>query len=218
LYKRVIGHYAFRVIFSIAGIVGAVVWVTMLKGVLQPANQGGIVMYIFQNWFGVKFDSKAMQDGLLGSPNTLFPTLILLGFIAGIVGGNVIVTGAYAKVPPELMEAAKLDGLDFWGSFIHVVLPCSWPTISTLLTISLCGILVADANVYLYTNGTGGTNQCAATMGYYLYTLSLNISENPTTADYGYPAAMGVTISLISIPLVLLGRKLITKVIPTVEV
>ena len=30
LYKRVIGHYAFRVIFSIAGIVGAVIWVTLL--------------------------------------------------------------------------------------------------------------------------------------------------------------------------------------------
>jgi len=215
LYRRVIGHYVFRVIFSLAGIVGAVVWVAALKNILS-SNSNGIVIYILQNWFNVKLDPKVLADGLLGHASTAFPTIVIIGLISGIVGGNVIITGAYAKVPPELMEASKLDGLDFWGSFIHVVLPCSWPTISTLLTISLCSILVVEGNVFLYTNGTGGNN--TATMGFYLYNLSLQISQNPMTANYNYPAALGVVISLISIPVVLLGRRFITKVIPTVEV
>lgn len=215
LYKRVIGHYAFRVIFSLAGIVGAVVWVSILKNVLSGTSSG-IVIYILRNWFGVQFDPKVLSDGLLGHASTAFPTIVIIGFIQGFVGGNVIVTGAYAKVPPELMEASKLDGLDFWGSFIHVVLPCSWPTISTLLTISLCGILVAEGNVFLYTDGKGGN--ATATMGYYLYNLSLEISKHPMTANYNFPAAIGVVISLISVPIVLIGRRIITKVIPTVEV
>ena len=215
LYKRIFGHYAFRVIFSISGIVGAVVWVTMLK-LLFNSSGNKIVIYILENWFKVQLPVKAANDGLFQCVETAFPTLCAITFIHGIAGGSVIITGAYAKIPPELMEAAKLDGLDFWGSFFHVALPCSWPTISTLLTISLCSILVADGNVYLYTNGSGGYGM--NTMGFYLHYLTVKISNNPTNADYGYPAAVGIVVSLISVPVVLLGRRIITKVIPTVEV
>lgn len=215
LYRRVWGHYAFRVIFTISGIVGAVVWTTMLKSICG-SDGNKIVMYILQNWFHVDLPDKAIQDGLFGAPQTAFPTLCVIMFITHIAGGSVVITGAYAKIPPELMEAAKLDGLDFWGSFFHVALPCSWPTISTLLTIALCSILVADGNVYIFTNGTGGNGM--STMGYYLYYLTVQISKNPATANYGYPAAVGIVVSLVSVPIVLLGRRIITKVIPTVEV
>lgn len=212
IYRRVWGHYAFRVIFSISGIVGAVVWVSLLKSVCSAGNTG-IVIYILKNWF--QMDNAAMSQNLFDVSETAFPTIVIIGFIQGIVGGSVITTGAYAKIPPELLEAAKLDGLDFWGSFIHVALPCSWPTISTLLTISLCGILTVEGNVFLYTGGNGlpGLN----TMGYYLYSLSVNISRNPVHANYGYASAVGLTISLCSIPIVLIGRTIINKVIPTVE-
>lgn len=215
LYKRVIGHYAFRVIFSISGIVGAVIWVTLLKSICNSTGNK-IVIYILQNWFHANLPDKALADGLFGAPQTAFPTLCVITFIHSICGGSVIITGAYAKIPPELMEAAKLDGLDFWGSFFHVALPCSWPTISTLLTIALCSILVADGNVYIYTNGSGGNGM--STMGYYLYYLTVQISKNPATANYGYPAAVGIVVSAVSVPVVLLGRRIITKVIPTVEV
>lgn len=215
LYRRVCGHYAFRVIFSISGIVGAVVWISMLKFILN-ADGNGIVIYMLRNWFHVDLPAKALNDGLLGTNATAFPTIVIVGFISGIVGGSVIVTGAYTKVPPELMEAAKLDGLDFWGSFWHVALPCSWPTLSTIIVLSFCSIFTVEGSVYLYTNGMGSNG--TATMGFYLYTLNLEISKNPVTADYYYPAALGLTISAITIPVVLLGRRIITKVIPTVEV
>ena len=215
LYRRIIGHYAFRVIFSIAGIVGAVVWISLLKGVFGPTNNK-IVIYMLQNWFHVNLPQAAIEQGIFAASETAFPALCAITFLRGIAGGSVIVTGAYAKIPPELMEAAKLDGLDFWGSFFHVALPCSWPTISTLLTISLCSMLVADGNVYLLTNGRGGAGM--STMGYYLYTLTVDISKNPANANYGYAAAVGIVITMISIPVVLIGRRIITKVIPTVEV
>ena len=213
LYKRVTGHYAFRVIFSIAGIVGAVVWVSLIKGVCDP---DGFVQYILTHVFHANISEKALTDGLFLANDTAFKTIVFITFISGAVGGSVIVTGAYTKVPPELLEAAKLDGLDFWGSFVVVSLPCSWPTLQTLITVSLCSMLVVEGNVYLYTNGTGGNG--TATMGYYLYTLTLEISKNPITADYYYAAALGVVISLVSIPVVLLGRRILNKVIPTVEV
>lgn len=214
LFKKVCGHYVFRVIFSLAGIVGAVVWVSMMKTVYSGESQG-IVVYILKS-IGVELPRKVIDNGLLTHSQTAFPTLIAGSIIFGIAGGNVIVTGAYAKVPPELQEAAKLDGLDFWGTFFHVSLPCSWPTISTLITISMCSMLVVEGNVFLYFNGSAVNG--TATMGYYLLKLTRDISANPVAADYSYASALGLIVTAVSIPLVLGTRKLLNKLIPTVEV
>lgn len=213
LYRKVVGHYAFRVIFIIPTLVGGVIWVTLVK---SCTNANGIVIYILQK-LNVPLDAQALSQGLFASKATAFPTLLVLTFMTGMVGGNVVATGAFAKVPPELVEAGKIDGLGFWGTFFHIALPCAWPTISTLLTISLCTIFVADGNVFLFTNSTGEPGM--ATMGYYLYYLTYKISQaTGGNLPYGYPAALGICISLISIPVVLLGRKLLNKIVSVVQV
>ena len=213
LYRKVLGHYAFRVIYTIPTLVGAVIWVSLVR---SCTDANGIVVYIIQK-LGIVLDDAAVNQGLLNSEATAFPTLIALTFMTGMVGGNVIATGAYAKVPPELVEAGKIDGLGFWGTFFHIALPCAWPTISTLLTVSLCSIFVADGNVFLFSNATGQPGM--ATMGYYLYYLTYRISNtSAANAPYGYPAALGICISLISVPVVLLGRKLLNKIVSVVQV
>ncbi|MCQ2742454.1 MAG: ABC transporter permease subunit [Bacilli bacterium] len=212
LYKRVIGHYAFRIIYMVPGLVGAVVWTTMIANICSANNS---LLFILQK-FG--FDNQdAIRMGLLSCKETAFPTLVIMAFVTGCVGGSVIATGAFTKVPPELVDAAKIDGLDFWGTFFHVSLPCSWPTISTLLTLSLCSIFVADGNVFLYTSGTG--EPAMATMGFYLYKLAVDISQSTATVlPYGYPAALGICISLVTVPVVLLGRALLNRIVPTTKV
>ena len=213
LYRKVLGHYAFRVIYTIPTLVGAVIWVSLIR---SCTDANGIIVYIIQK-LGFTLDDAALNQGLLNSEATAFPTLIVLTFVTGMVGGNVIATGAYAKVPPELVEAGKIDGLGFWGTFFHIALPCAWPTISTLLTVSLCTIFVADGNVFLFSNSTGQPGM--ATMGYYLYYLTYRISNtSAANAPYGYPAALGICISVISVPVVLLGRKLLNKIVSAVQV
>ena len=77
---------------------------------------------------------------------------------------------------------------------------------------------INHVEVYLY-NEFGEPGM--ATMGYYLYYWTVDISSKasqPIGVPYGFPAALGICISLVSIPIVLLGRKILNKIIPTVEV
>ncbi len=213
LYKKVWGHYAFRVIYLIPSLVGAIIWTSLVKAVV---DWNGPVVYFLEK-IGVQLDPIVKTQGLFASEKTAFPTLCVITFLLGIVGGNVIATGAFAKVPTELFEAGKIDGVNFFQEFFHIALPCAWPTVSTLLTVSLCTMLVADGSVFLYSNTTGQPGM--ATMGYYLYYMTYRISNSTAAVKpYGYPAAVGIVITLVSVPIVLFGRKLLDKIVENVEV
>jgi multiple sugar transport system permease protein len=46
----------------------------------------------------------------------------------------------YVSIPDELLDAARIDGLNEYGAYFHVVLPLSTPVIATLSIFSFVGI------------------------------------------------------------------------------
>ncbi len=180
LYRRVLGHYVFRVIYMIPSIIGAVIWTTIIKFIVS--NDGPIVEMCEKLNIGLPY--LAQRNGLFGAEETAFPTLIGLTVFLGVGGGNAVITGAYARMPQELSEVGRLDGISFWKEFWKIALPCAWPTIATVITFNLCGMLTADGNVFLYTNGTGEPGM--ATTGYYLYYMVYRINQSGNMNDFGY--------------------------------
>jgi len=215
MYRKIWLHYANRVIYAIPMIVGSVVWVGLLREIFTGT---GPVVWLLTKW-GAKLPESVIAGGLFASNSPVsFLTLMIIMFIQNAVGGGVIATSAFSKVPKELFEAAEIDNIGFWGQFFNVALPCAWPTISTLLTVAMCSLLVVDGNVYLFTYGTGGN---MPTMGFYIYFLSVMMSDQMSAGEivnYGYPAALGIVVTVISVPLVLLGRKLLSKIWTEVRV
>jgi ABC-type sugar transport system permease subunit len=70
--------------------------------------------------------------------------------------------------------------------------------------------MTADYNVFLFTNGNGDNE--TATVGYLLYKITLRISENTAGKPYyGYPAALGVALTFVSAPVVLIGKYFIER-------
>ena len=53
--------------------------------------------------------------------------LILVHVVYGIPITTLIFRNYYAGVPTELVEAAKIDGADFFGIYRHILLPLSIP-------------------------------------------------------------------------------------------
>lgn len=211
LFRRVKGHYFFRVCFLLPGLVGAVIWTTVVK--YMVAYDGPVLEAL--KAMGVRFSPEVVRNGLFGSAKTAFPTVVAVSVFTGIVGGNAVLTGAFARVPGEIYEVGKLEGLGFWREFFTVCVPCIWPTVSMLFTFSLCTVFTADANTFLYSSGTGEPGM--GTMGFYLYYLVLRISNAGVTTAYNYPAAIGFALTVITLPVVLFGRKLLEKAIEPVE-
>ena len=214
LYRRLPGHYAFRICYIIPSLMGAVMWTQLICYLAQ--YDGALTALV--KAIGVNLPVGAQDNGLFGSPETAFPTIVSIKIAMGLVGNNAVLTGAFSRVPDEIYESAELDGAGFWTTFINIAVPCVWSTIATLLTFSLCSFVSADYNVFLFTGGNG--NNETSTIGFLLYKITLNISESTSsgTPYYGYPAALGVFLTMITLPVVLIGRKLIDRIFAGVEI
>lgn len=154
---------------------------------------------------------------MFGAEETAFPALVMLTMVMWFVGNNAVLTGAFSRLPDELYESAELDGAGFWTVCFKIAIPCIWSTITTLMIFGLCGIFTADANVYLYSNGTGEPGM--STIGFILYKMTYDISlSGGGTSGYNYPAAVGLVLTVMTVPVVLFGRWGLVKIQENVEV
>lgn len=210
LYRRLWGHYVFRICYIIPSLMGAVMWTQLL---VYMSSYNGIITTVARH-FGVEIGEKV---GLLETAKTAFPTIVGIKIVMGLVGNNAVLTGAFSRVPDEIYESADLDGAGFWRTYVQIAVPCVWSTIATLMTFALCSFITADYNVFLFTGGLGGND--TATIGFLLYKITLSISTSSLGRKpyYGYPAALGVFLTVLTVPVVLIGRKIIDSIYADVE-
>lgn len=211
LTRKIIGHYVFRLIYIIPSLMGAIIWTLLVR---QMVDYSGPIMSIC-NAMGIKVSNLAYRNGFLKDPNTAFPTLIIIRSIMGIVGNNAVLTGAYTRVPTELFESAELDGANFGTELFAIAIPCIWSTICTLLTFALCSVFTCDYNVYLFTEGMGDNG--TSTIGFQLFKLTYELSRGNVNS-YGYPAALGLVLTVFTLPIVLVGKWALERASENVEV
>jgi ABC-type sugar transport system permease subunit len=130
--------------------------------------------------------------------------LLIYSFWASFGSGIILYVATFSRIPQTLVEAGRLDGMSFWGEIIHVVFPLTWPLFSTQLLLQFCGFLNASGPILLFTKGKFGT-----------YTLSYWIFEQ-TQGGIGLTkgAALGLVMTLVSLPVVLIFKSLAEKVEP----
>ncbi len=199
-------HYVYRVIYILPSLIGSIIWAVIVRLFLE---QGGPVQQLFEA-IGIELPWAATQHGLLGAAETAFPSLLIFEIVTGLVGNSPVITGAYSRISDELMESADLDGAGFWRKLFAIAIPCIWPTITTLLVFKLCGIFTADCGVFLYSGGTGKPEM--STIGFQLFYMTKYISESGGSDTlYGYPAALGLTLTAMTLPICLIGRHYLEK-------
>ena len=70
--------------------------------------------------------------------------------------------------------------------------------------------------MFLYSNGTGEPGM--STVGFHLYFITYRISMmGGGRATYGYPAALGLVLTTMTLPIVLIGRWALDKLQEAVE-
>ncbi len=199
-------HYFYRVCYIMPGLIGSIIWAAIVR--LFFNYDGPVVSLLIS--MGIDLPEGAVMNGLLGSGDTAFPSLLILTIILDLIGNSPIITGAFSGVSDEIMESADLDGAGFWRKCFQIAIPCIWPTITTLLIFRITGLFTADVGVFLYSNGTGEPNM--STIGFQLYYMTYTISTmGADRQSFGYPAAFGFFLTMLTLPVCLIGRHFLEK-------
>jgi multiple sugar transport system permease protein len=100
------------------------------------------------------------------------PALIIMGVWTAVGGGNMLLyLAGLANVPPELYEAADIDGASGWQRFAHVTWPQLAPTTFFIVIMSTIGGLQGGFDqARVMTEGKAGTT----VLSYYLYNIAFD--------------------------------------------
>ncbi|WP_447947785.1 carbohydrate ABC transporter permease [Microbacterium maritypicum] len=120
------------------------------------------------------------------------PSLVLEATWAGAGGSIIIYLAALLGVPPELYDAAEVDGAGIWKKIWHVTLP----QLRGILFIMLILQVIATAQVFLepFLFTGGGPAGATKTVLLYIYDKAF---RNSLGGDYGEATAVSVLLAIV---------------------
>lgn len=206
LFKKFYGHTFFRVVFYLPALVGTLIMAMMQAYCLDAT--GPIVQ--IGKALGIKWNFEILQSGLLGNPISTRPTFFIIKL--GISGATILlITGALNRIPRDVFDCGKLEGIGVFREFYNIALPLIWSTVGIMWVMSFSSGWGEYASSMLFTQGVYNTS----TLGYYL--MSHTLSATNGTENFNYPAAMGLLLTAFVAPLTILLRWLSEKLVDPVE-
>lgn len=103
----------------------------------------------------------------LGDPAWAMPAIIVLSVWKNFGYNMVILLAALQAIPPDLYEAARLDGARRWALFRHITLPGIAPMLLVVSILTMAGHFQIFAEPYVMTQG--GPAQATVTVLYLMY-------------------------------------------------
>lgn len=204
-YKKIAGYKVFRIIFYFPAIISGVAMVTVFTAFISTNGPLGSIL----SAFGIQM----LPEGLLHNSNTATPTIIAFCVWTGFTTNVLLFGGAFARIPVELIESARLDGCGPTRELFQITLPLIWPTMSTMLIFSLTGIFAASGPILLFDPSNGYKTM---TISYWIFSQVYGSGAVGGSGSYGLVSAAGLVFTLVGVPIILFVRWLVEKV-PTVE-
>ena len=145
--RKVIGSKIFDTLFllplAVAPVVTAVMWRFMYNG------SYGIINWFCQlfglprfDWLGSKY---ALLSLIITDVWEFTPLFILLIF------------SALQTIPPQIEEAAKIDGANYWRRLTRIIIPTIKPVLVTVFIIRTIDLLRWLVTIFIMTGGGPGT-------------------------------------------------------------
>lgn len=200
IYKKVPLSKAFRVIFYLPSILPLVILAFAFTMALDPLY--GVVTALLK-WAGV--ENPPVWFG--GEPIAQYSIWVFCIW-AGLGYNIILLSSAISRIPKDVVDYGKLEGVGYMRELFSLVIPLVWPTFTTITVMAL----MAPFSVYLQpmflTKGMHNTK-----------TISFKIFEVTQGGGSGmeYWAAFGLFLSLIGAPIILLIRKLMERCFKDVD-
>lgn len=133
---------------------------------------------------------------------TALPSII--GLNAWTTSGTIMLfyLASLQSIPPDVYEAAAIDGASRWRTFWKITFPLLKPGHFFVAVVSVIGALKVFDQAFIVSGGTGGPNNATLTAVLYLYRQAIS------NVRFGYGAAIGVILFLLIFGFTLVQRKL----------
>lgn len=198
LFKKVLGANVFRVVFFLPSIISAAVLVTLFKYLVMPSGPLNEILSMLSG-------RDVAIEWVVDEQYSMF-TILYYTVWTGFGGNIVMLTGAIHRIPEDVIEYGKLEGISMTRELFNIVIPLMWPTLSTLLICNTAGLFTASGPVLLFTEGQFGT----MTLGYFIF-------DKVQAGQYYYPSAIGLIFTFVGVPVTLGVKWLCDHVIEDVQ-
>lgn len=194
IFRKIPLYKFFRVVFFLPSLISAVV----LVNVYTYTVQGPLTDFL----------SLFMEDVPYFFSNSDYTLWMIVIFViwSGFGINILLFSGAMSRVPIEVIEYGRMEGVGFFQELILIMIPLVWPTMSTVIVLGCVGIFNSSGPILLFTQGRYDT-----------YTISYWIYEQTMEASYEYASAVGLFFTCVGLPIVLCVRWLTNKVLEDVE-
>ncbi len=190
IFKKISWNGFFKVIFFIPSILPLVV-----------------LTFIYKNSFDVSSGFIGVALGKMGvSTLDLFigdnaQWMVWIFCIwAGIGYDVILLTSGMARIPRDILESCKMDGVKPMKEFFRIIIPLTWPTITTLFVLGMMSVFNVFMQPMFITQGQFNT-----------MTIGLQIYQQSRGSGLQEPATLGLFCSLVGAPIIVLVRYLLNK-------
>ena len=193
LNQRVRFWRMYRFIYYLPNILPATIIAIMWANAFDP-NYGWL-----NSWLEAIFGSHA--SGLLSNPNTAI-YVVCFAAIWQVSGFPMImILGGLQSVPPELGEAARIDGAGFWRTAVSINIPLTKDVIATVTLLQLIfSFKVFDLVQALTRGGPADSTQVFGTLIY---------RDAFQNGDFGYASAVATVATILIVAVSLLYLRIL---------
>lgn len=200
IYKKIAGYKTFRIIFYLPAIISGMVYVTSFVELVHP---NGPVCEIIRLLGG-----SPQEIGVLARPETATNVILLYCILTGCTGNVLIFGGGMARIPDEVIEAAKLDGCGPFREIVSIIFPLIWPTVSTQLIFAMTGFFNASGPILLFPHA----NNNVTTISFWIFEQVYGTGGIGGSGLYNVVSCAGICFTFIGVPVILFAQHLINKV------
>ena len=200
IFRKVPGRNIFKVIFFLPSIISIVVLTMSFQFMFDPLF-GPVNM--FMERIGI-----SPVGGWFGNKQTVMPMIFIYCIWAGIGFNMVLLNGAIARLPKEVIESGRIDGIGMYKEMTQIIIPMIWPTITTLFVIGTTAVFtIFLQNLLLANGGPSGSSK----------TVAFIVVEQVQAGNLPSAAAFGILFSIIGIPIIFTIKYLMEKIGQNVE-
>jgi multiple sugar transport system permease protein len=170
---------AMRTVYFVPVVVSGVAWAIVWRFMLQ--DEGAVNGFL--SALGIEGPNWLRDSGWAIGMVVVVQVLKDIGF------SMVIFLAALQGIPPELEEAARIDGANGRNVFLHVTLPLLTPFVFLSIVLSVISSIKSFALIFLLTRGGPGYD--TTTIPFYIY------QQGFQNFDMGYASSLAVVLFVV---------------------